>query len=147
MLLVITVGNTSIKWGIFDGDKLRISWRWATDIHRRADEYAALLFSLFHYNGLEMSDIKDVVISSVVPPINLNMVTLAEQYFHSNPLVIEAGVRTGVRIRIDNPREVGADRIVNAAAIRHLYGGPAIVVDMGTATTFDVVPKEGDYLG
>ncbi len=147
MLLAISVGNTSTKWGIFDGEKLLVTWRWETNLHRMADEYAGLLFPLLDYNGLDVSDIKDVILSSVVPPINVNMTRLIEQYFHTLPLTIDAGVKTGVKIRVDNPREVGADRIVNSAAIRHLYGSPAIVVDMGTATTFDVVSKEGDYIG
>lgn len=147
MLLAIIVGNTTTRFGIFDGEKLKVTWRWATDIHRMADEYAALLLNLFQYNGLKMSDIKDVVLGSVVPPINPRLMRLSENYFHASPLMIEAGVKTGVRIRVDNPKEVGADRIVNTAAIRHLYGGPAIVVDMGTATTFDVVSREGDYIG
>ncbi len=147
MLLAIAAGNTSTKWGVFDGDKLLVTWRWATRFDRMADEYAALLLNLLQLNHLDFSDIKEVVFSSVVPPLNANIVSLAERYFHASPLIIEAWVKTGVRIRVDNPREVGADRIANSAAMRHLYGSPGIVVDMGTATTFDVVSKEGDYIG
>ncbi len=147
MLLAIVVGNTSTKWGIFDGDKLRVTWRWETNIHRMADEYASMLLPLLQYNQINTGDIKDVIIASVVPPLNTNMVQLAEQYFHSTPLMVEAGIKTGLRIRYENPKEVGADRIVNSTAIRHLYGSPAIAVDMGTAIVFDIVSKEGDYIG
>lgn len=147
MLLAIDVGNTSIKFGVFEADKLRTTWQMATSIRRMADEYAALLLNLLNYENLTVADITDVVLCSVVPPFNTIMFTLAEQYFHISPLLIEAGVKTGVRIRMDNPREVGADRIVNSAAAHHLYGGPVIIVDLGTATTFDVVSKEGDYVG
>lgn len=147
MLLAIDVGNTSIKFGVFEADKLRKTWQMATSIRRMADEYAALLLNLLNYENLSVADITDIVLCSVVPPFNTIMFTLAEQYFHTSPLLIEAGVKTGVRIRMDNPREVGADRIVNSAAAHHLYGGPIIIVDFGTATTFDVVSKEGDYIG
>jgi type III pantothenate kinase len=147
MLLAIVVGNTSTKWGIFDGDKLCVTWRWETNIHRMSDEYASMLLPLLQYNGLTAADIKDVIIASVVPPLNPNMVQLAEQYFNSTPLMVEAGIKTGIRIRFENPKEVGADRIVNSTAIRHLYGSPAIAVDMGTAIVFDIVSKEGDYIG
>jgi type III pantothenate kinase len=147
MLLAIVVGNTSTKWGIFDGEKLRVTWRWATSIYRMADEYASMLLPLLQYNSITPADIKDVVLASVVPPLNPHIVNLAEQYFHTTPLTIEAGVKTGLKLRVDNPREVGADRIVNSTAIRHLYGSPAIAVDMGTACVFDCVSQEGDYIG
>jgi type III pantothenate kinase len=147
MLLAIVVGNTSTKWGIFDGEKLRVTWRWATSIHRMADEYAAMLLPLLNYNDLTPADVKDVVLASVVPPLNPHIVNLAEQYFRNTPLIIEAGIKTGLKLRVDNPREVGADRIVNATAIRQLYGTPAIAVDMGTACVFDCVSREGDYVG
>ncbi len=119
----------------------------ATSIHRRGDEYGALLLNLLHQQGLDTSDIKEIALCSVVPPLISTFDELFQRYFHISPLVVGAGVKTGVRIRMDNPREVGADRIVNAAAAHHLYGGPVIVTDLGTATTFDTVSKEGDYLG
>ncbi len=147
MLLGIVVGNTSTKWGLFDGDKLVVTWRWETNIHRMADEYASMLLPLLQYNQISPSDIKDVIIASVVPPLNPNMVHLAEHYFKSAPLMVEAGIKTGLRIRYENPKEVGADRIVNSTAIRYLYGSPAIAVDLGTACVFDVVSKEGEYVG
>ena len=147
MLLAIDVGNTDITLGVFEGEKLRATWHMATGIHRSADEYAALLLNLLHHQGLDISDIKEVALCSVVPPLIATFETLFQQYFHTSPLVVGAGVKTGVRIRLDNPREAGADRIVNAAAAHHLYGGPVIIADFGTATTFDTVSKEGDYLG
>ena len=147
MLLAADIGNTEITLGVFEGEKLRATWHMATGIHRRADEYAALLLNLLHYQGLDIPDIKEVALCSVVPPLIATFETLFQQYFHTSPLVIGAGVKTGVRIRMDNPREVGADRIVNAAAAHHLYGGPVIIADFGTATSFDTVSKEGDYLG
>jgi len=119
----------------------------ATSIHRMVDEYAALLLNLLHHRGLDASDIKEVALCSVVPPLIATFDELCQRYFHISPLVVGAGVKTGVRIRMDNPREVGADRIANAAAAHHLYGGPIIITDLGTATTFDTISKEGDYLG
>ena len=147
MLLAIDIGNTEITLGVFDGEKLRASWHMATDIHRRADEHAALLLNLLHHQELDISDIKEIALCSVVPPLIATFEELVQRYFHTSPLVVGAGVKTGVRIRLDNPREAGTDRIVNAAAAHHLYGGPIIIADMGTATTFDTVSKEGDYLG
>lgn len=147
MLLGIVVGNTTTKWGIFDGDKLIITWRWATSLHRMADEYAAGLLTLMQHNKISPDDIKDVAIASVVPPLNPALVRLSEQYFKSKPLMVEAGTKTGLRIRMDNPKEVGADRIVNSTAIRYLYGSPAIAVDLGTAIVFDIVSKDSDYIG
>jgi len=147
MLLAIDIGNTDISLGAFEGEELRATWHMATGIHRMADEYAALLLNLLHHQGLDTSDIKEAVLCSVVPPLVATFEELFQRYFNISPLVVEAGVKTGVRIRMDNPREVGADRIVNAAAAHHLYGGPIIITDLGTATTFDTVSKEGDYLG
>ncbi len=147
MLLAIDIGNTETTFGVFDGEELRATWHMATDIHRRADEYAALLLNLMRQQGIDTANIKAIVLCSVVPPLISTFGELFQRYFHVKPVVIGAGVKTGVSIRMDNPREVGADRIVNAAAAHHLYGGPVIVTDLGTATTFDTVSKEGDYLG
>jgi type III pantothenate kinase len=147
MLLAIDIGNTDTTLGVFDGEELRATWHMATGVHRMADEYAALLLNLLHQQGLDTTDIKAVALCSVVPPLISTFEELFERYFHISPLVVGVGVKTGVRIRMDNPREVGADRIVNAAAAHHLYGGPVIVTDLGTATTFDTVSKDGDYLG
>ncbi|MFC2044989.1 type III pantothenate kinase [Chloroflexota bacterium] len=147
MLLAVDIGNTNVSFGVFTGDELRATWHMATDVHRLADEYAALLLNLLSYQGLNNSDIAEVTLCTVVPPLLDTFMELFERYFHTSPLVVGPGVKTGVRIRMDNPREVGADRIANAAAAHHLYNGSVIVIDMGTATTFDMVSKEGDYVG
>ena len=147
MLLTIDIGNTDTTLGVFKGEELRATWHMATSVHRRADEYGALLLNLLHQQGLDASDIKAIALCGVVPPLISTFDELFQRYFHISPLVVGAGVKTGVRIRMDNPREVGADRIVNAAAAHRLYGGPVIITDLGTATTFDTVSKEGDYLG
>ena len=147
MLLAIDIGNTDTTFGVFDGEELRATWHMATDIHRMADEYAAILLNLMRQQGLDTANIKAIALCSVVPPLISTFDELFQHYFHITPLVVGAGIKTGVRILMDNPREVGADRIVNAAAAHHLYGGPVIVTDLGTATTFDTVSKEGDYLG
>jgi type III pantothenate kinase len=147
MLLAIDVGNTGMGLGLFEGDQLRVSWRMATSISRMPDEYAALLLPLLNHECLKNSDITDVCICSVVPPMVGTLEDLFERYFDIKPLVVSAGTKTGVRIRMDNPREVGPDRIVHSAAARHLYGGPLIIVDLGTATTFDTVSKDGEYTG
>ncbi len=147
MLLAVDIGNTNVALGVFEGEQLRATWRVATGVNQRADEYAVLLLTLLHHQGLNKADIKEVALCSVVPPLTATFEELFQRYFHISPLVVGAGVKTGVRIRIDNPREVGADRIVNTAAGHYLYSGPIIIADLGTATTFDVVSEEGDYLG
>ncbi len=147
MLLAVDIGNTNIALGVFDGEQLQATWRVATGVNQMADEYAVSLLNLLHHRGLETSDIEEVALCCVVPPLLGTFEELFQRYFHTSPLVVGAGVKTGVRIRMDNPREVGADRIVNAAAAHHLYRGPIIIADLGTATTFDTVSKEGDYLG
>jgi type III pantothenate kinase len=147
MLLTIDIGNSKIAFGVFEAEELRTTLYIATGIHRMADEYASLLFNLLPHHNIEKDDIKEAIMCSVVPPLVPVFQELCQRYLGVPLLVVEPGVKTGVRIRLDNPREIGADRIVNAAAAYRLYGGPAIVIDMGTATTFDVLSKEGDYLG
>jgi len=147
MLLAVDVGNTNITIGVFDGSKLKGTWRVATGVHRMADEYASLMLNLFERQGISASKITDAILCSVVPPLVGVFEEMCRRYLKVVPLVIEAGVKTGVRISMDNPREVGADRIVNAVAAHQLYGGAVIVIDLGTATTFDAVSEEGDYLG
>jgi type III pantothenate kinase len=147
MLLAVDIGNTNVTLGVFDGDKLRATWRMATDVNQMGDEYAALLLPLLNYQGMKASDIKEAAMCSVVPPLVGTFEDLLGRYFNVSPLVVRAGVKTGVRIVFDNPREVGTDRIVNAAAAHHLYKGAVIVVDMGTGTTFDIVSKEGEFCG
>jgi type III pantothenate kinase len=147
MLLAVDIGNTSISIGVFEGEKLRTSWRMATSIQHMADEYATFLLNILNHQGLYPSNITEIAMCSVVPPLITTFVDLSQRYFHVTPLVVGAGVKTGVRIRMDNPREVGSDRIADAAAAHHLYGGPVVIIDLGTATTFGIVSKEGDYIG
>jgi len=147
MLITIDIGNTNINVGVFDGEDLRASWQIATGIHRMGDEYAVILLNLLRHHGLNVSDIKGASLCSVVPPLISIFEDTFKRYFNITPLVIGVGVKTGVRILLDNPREAGADRIVDAAAAHHLYDGPLIIADMGTASTFDTVSKNGDYLG
>ncbi len=147
MLLAVDVGNTNITVGIFDGSKLEATWRIATGVHRMPDEYGNLMLGLFERQGIAASQVTEAIMCSVVPPLVSVFQEVCRRYLKVSPLVVEAGVKTGVKICMDNPREVGADRIVNAVAAHQLYGGPVIVIDLGTATTFDAVSKEGDYLG
>jgi type III pantothenate kinase len=147
MLLAIDIGNTSTTVGVFDGEKLRATWHMATGVHRMADEYGALFFDLLQQQGLKTADIKAMAMCSVVPPLISTFEELSERYFKVKPLVVGVGVKTGVSIRMDNPREVGADRIADAAAAHHLYGGPVIIIDLGTATTFGIISKDGEYVG
>ena len=147
MLLCIDIGNTNIVLGLYRGEELVAHWRIATDHQRLADEYAVLLIELFGHRGYSVGDVDGIAIASVVPPLTGTFVSLSKDYLGCNPLVLDAGVRTGVRIRYDNPRDVGADRVANAVAAHRLYGGAVCVVDFGTATIFDAVSAEGDYLG
>ena len=147
MLLAIDIGNTNIKLGIFDGDRLKAVWNLATDIHHTSDEYGGVVLNLMEREKVLTSKVAGVVLCGVVPPLQHTFVEMCKKYLNTKPLVVEAGVKTGMRIRLDNPREVGPDRVVNAVAAQNLYGKPLIIVDLGTATSFDVVSKEGDYLG
>jgi type III pantothenate kinase len=147
MLLTIDIGNTNITIGLYEGDQLGPRWRLATDHERMPDEYGLQIISLLSHTGHSPADLEGICIASVVPPLTGKFVQACEQYLISDLLVVDAGVKTGVRILYENPRSVGADRIADAAAVRNLYGGPACVVDFGTATTFDAITNEGDYLG
>ena len=147
MLLAVDIGNTNITMGVFDDDALAAKWRIATDASRLADEYALMVNQLLPYRGLSPTEVSAVAVCSVVPPLTPTFVELCRANFGVDPLVVGAGTRTGIRILYDNPRDVGADRIADAAAALHLYGGPAIVVDMGTATVFDAISEKGEYLG
>lgn len=147
MLLTIDVGNTNIVFGVFREDTIVASWRAETAVHRMPDEYAMLLKNLLELRGLRFSDLSGCILASVVPPVTATMDEIVRNYLGRAPLVVNANVKTGVRIRTDNPAEVGADRVVNAHAAHRLYGGPCVVIDFGTATTFDAVGREGDYLG
>lgn len=147
MLLVIDVGNSNIVLGVYEGERLAVHWRVSTDRKRTADEYGMLFKSLFDYHQISLQSIDAIAISSVVPPLTPILETMIRRYFHVEPLVVGPGVKTGMPIRFENPREVGADRIVNGVAAFELYGGPIIAVDFGTATTFDAISAKGEYLG
>ena len=147
MLLAIDIGNTNITVGAFDGDDLRATFRMSTDARKMADEYAILLNQMLPLRGVSRERIDAAAVCSVVPPLTPIFAGLVESYIGATPLVVGAGTRTGIRVRYDPPRDVGADRIVDAAAAFSAYGGPVIVVDIGTATVLDAVTKDGDYLG
>ena len=147
MLLVIDVGNTQTVIGVYKGNDLLVDWRLSTDISRSGDEFWVILRNFFREAGLSTDMVDGICISSVVPPLQGVLEDICARYFKSEPVVVEPGVKTGLSILYDNPREVGADRIVNAVAGIHLYGCPLILVDFGTATTFDAVSANSDYLG
>ena len=147
MLLAIDVGNTNLVVGVFEGDKLIESWRLATDNRRSADEYGTLIESMTMREGIKAEDIKDIIISSVVPSILFTLEHMCLKFFDRNPIVVEQGIRTGLKIKYDDPRQVGSDRIVNSVAAHARYGGTLIVVDFGTATTFCCISSDGTFLG
>jgi type III pantothenate kinase len=147
MLLTIDVGNTNTVLGVFRGEELIANWRLTTARQQTVDEYGVLTRNLFTLAGLDRDAIGGVIISSVVPPVNWTLGEMARIYFGQKALFVEAGVKTGMSVLVDNPLEVGADRIVNGVAAFHKYGGPCIVVDFGTAITFDVVSERCEYLG
>ena len=147
MLLTIDVGNTNITLGVYDGEALGPRWRLNTDHHRMPDEYGILMINLFQHAGVNVKDIHGVAMASVVPPLTGTFVQACERYISRPLLIVDAGVKTGVRVKYDDPKQVGADRVVDAAAVHKLYGGPACSVDFGTATTFDAISADGDYLG
>jgi len=146
-LLAVDVGNTHIVFGFFEQDQLKASWRVATRCKATADEMATIIASLFSLNELSLSDISAVAIASVVPLVTASLIEMSTGRLKIDPLVIGPDTDTGMPILYDNPKEVGADRIANAVAGFELYGGPLIVVDFGTATTFDAISKHGEYLG
>jgi len=155
MLFVLDVGNSNTVLGVFEPRpsdasqprRLIAHWRVTTVKSQTVDEYGVLFRNLFAMNGLEVSSVQGTVISSVVPPLDSTLREVCERYFHIKPLFIEPGVKTGMPVHYDNPAEVGADRIVNSVAAFEKFGGPCIIVDFGTATTFDVVSKKGEYMG
>ncbi len=147
MLLAIDIGNTNITLGLYQQDILGARWRLATVHERMPDEYGLQLLGLLSHAGIQVQDIQGICMASVVPPLTGKIIDACRSYLGQSPLVVDAGVKTSVRIRYEDPRAVGADRIVDAAAVQRLYGGPACVVDFGTATTFDAIAENGDYLG
>jgi len=147
MLLAIDVGNTNTVLGVYDGAKLAAHWRIETTARRTFDEYGILLLQLFSHAGLDAKRVDAVAVSSVVPPLQFNLEKMSERYFGQKPMFVGPGVKTGMPIVYDNPREVGADRIVNAVAAWEKHKVAQVVVDFGTATTFDAVSARGEYLG
>ncbi|HEX6537743.1 MAG TPA: type III pantothenate kinase [Candidatus Dormibacteraeota bacterium] len=147
MLLAVDVGNTNIVLGVFDAERLVADYRLHTDDRATGDELGVLTTDLLARSGIAPADVHAVVVGNVVPTLQRAVDRVARGYFDREPMVLGPGLRTGIRIRVDDPREVGADRIANAVAARHLYGVPAVLVDFGTATTFDAIGAEGEYLG
>lgn len=147
MLLTIDVGNTNITLGLYEEGDLGPHWRLATAHERMPDEYGLQIVGLMAHAGLTPADLTGICMASVVPPLTRVVSEACKTYLGLEPLIVDAGVKTGVRIRYEDPRAVGADRIVDAAAVQRLYGGPACVVDFGTGTTFDAISTDGDYLG
>lgn len=147
MLLAIDVGNTNVTLGLYDGEDLGPRWRLATIHERMPDEYGVQFLGLLAHAGLTPQDLTGVCMASVVPPLTSKVAQACRMYLQQDPLIVDAGIKTGVRVLYEPPRAVGADRIVDAAAVQQLYGGPACVVDFGTATTFNAITREGDYLG
>jgi type III pantothenate kinase len=157
LLLVLDVGNTNTVLGVFEGfagfgresetPRLAAHWRVATVKTQTVDEYGVLFRNLFAMAGLQVEQVRGIVVSSVVPPLDSTLREVCEKYFHSKPLFIEPGVKTGMPVQYENPAEVGADRVVNGVAAFTKFGGPCVVVDFGTATTFDVVTAKGEYMG
>ena len=147
MLLTIDIGNTNLTLGLYRDQEILAHWRLATAHERMPDEYGLQFVGLLANSGYGPADLTGICMASVVPPLTGKIGEACLQYLNQQPLVVDTGVKTGVRIRYEDPRAVGADRIVDAAAVQHLYGGPACVVDFGTGTTFDAINREGDYLG
>ncbi len=147
MVLVVDVGNTHIVLGVFEDKKLLASWRLGTNKERTSDELGMLILGLFNHEKLSINKVEAVVVASVVPPIMYTLEHAIKKYINTQPMIIGPGTKTGINIRCQNPKEVGADRIVNAVAGFELYGGPLIIVDMGTATTFCAISERGEYLG
>lgn len=147
LLLVMDVGNTNIVFGVYRQEKLLHHWRIHTDRNATEDEYGMQLKNLLSYKNVETEEIEGVILSSVVPPLTFVLRKMIENYFHRIPVILGPGVKTGLNIKYDNPREVGADRIANAVAGIKIYGPPLIIVDFGTATTFCYIDEAGDYIG
>ncbi len=147
MILTLDIGNTNIKTALFDGAEMVKYWRLSTNITSTSDEYGITIMNLFQHEGISVKDVEGIVISSVVPTINFTIEHMCQNYFGKMPLFIGPGVKTGINIRYENPRELGSDRIANAVAAYEEYGAPTIFIDFGTATTFGVVGEGGAFLG
>ncbi|WP_226683709.1 type III pantothenate kinase [Sutcliffiella horikoshii] len=147
MLFVLDVGNTNTVIGVYDGEELKHHWRVETSRNKTEDEFGMIFKSLLEHVGLSFKDFEGIIISSVVPPIMFSLERMCQKYFHLKPLIVGPGIKTGLNIKYENPREVGADRIVNAVAGIHLYGSPLVIVDFGTATTYCYINEDKQYMG
>ena len=147
MLLAIDLGNTNIKYGVFDGEKLVASFRVSSRISRTADEYGSVLVGLLSDSGIKKSNIDGIIFSSVIPALNYTICHMCEYFLGITPIMIGPGIKTGLNIKAENPREVGADIIVNSVSAYNKYGGPIVVIDFGTATTFDVISDKCELIG
>ena len=147
MLLTIDIGNTNLTLGLYESDTLGAHWRLATDHNRMPDEYGLQFLGLLQNAGKTIQDIQGISLASVVPPLTGRVIQACREYLKQEPLVVDAGIKTGIKVRYEDPKAVGADRICDAVAVMKLYGGPACVVDFGTATTFNAITKDGEYLG
>ena len=147
MLLTIDIGNTNLTLGLYEGEQLGAHWRLATDNNRMPDEYGLQFLGLLQNAGKMLKDIDGISLASVVPPLTGRVIQACREYLKQEPLVVDTGVKTGIKIRYEDPKTVGADRVCDAVAVMKFYGGPACVVDFGTATTFNAITKDGEYLG
>ena len=147
MLLAFDVGNSNIVLGVFKEGKMITNWRLETDNNKSADEYGMIIAQLFNYEGLKVEDVRDVIISTVVPSVLYTLQHLSMKYFNKKAIVIGPGIKTGLVVKYDNPKQVGSDRIVNAVAAHAKYGGPLIIIDFGTATTFCAISEKAEYIG
>lgn len=147
MIICLDVGNTNIKFAVYDGEELKLSFRVATEHKKTSDEYGGQLLSILGNNGISASEIEGGIISSVVPPLDYTLERMCKTYLKITPLMLGAGLKTGMNLRVDNAREVGADRVVNNVAALRKYGAPCIVIDFGTATTFNAINAKGEFIG
>jgi type III pantothenate kinase len=147
MLLTIDIGNTNLTLGLYEGDKLGAHWRLATDHNRMPDEYGLQFLGLLQNAGKSLKDVTGISLASVVPPLTGRVIQACREYLKQEPLVVDTGIKTGIKVRYEDPKAVGADRICDAVAVMKFHGGPACIIDFGTATTFNALTKDGEYLG
>jgi len=147
MILTLDIGNTNMKTALFDGMEMKEYWRLSTNRNRTSDEYGMAMMNLLNHYGIDRGQVEGIMMSSVVPQINFTIEHMCRSYFGMEPMKIEPGVKTGINIKYENPRELGSDRIANAVAAYELYGGPCITIDFGTATSFGAISAKGEFLG
>ena len=146
MILTLDIGNTNMKTALFDGIEMKEYWRLSTNRNRTSDEYGMAMMNLLNHYGIDRGQVEGIMMSSVVPQINFTIEHMCRNYFGMEPMKIEPGVKTGINIKYENPRELGSDRIANAVAAFELYGGPCITIDFGTATSFGAISAKGEFL-